>query len=74
MKAIDMTKIYGNKTYKGNWVAMINYNTNPQVIAYAKTLKETLEKAEKKGYKHPVVTQIPKKLTYFVGFKNCSEI
>ena len=66
MKAIDMTKIYSNKGYKGNWVAMIEYNTLPQVIAYAKTL----EKAEKKGYKHPVVTQIPKKLTYFVGFGN----
>lgn len=48
MKAIDMTKIYGSKNYKGNWVAMINYNTRPQVIAYAKTLKETLEKAKKK--------------------------
>lgn len=67
-KAIDMTKIYGNRAYKGKWVAMINYNTQPQVIAYAETLKETLEKAEKKGYKQPVVTQIPKKLMYFVGF------
>lgn len=64
MKAIDMTKIYSNQNYKGNWVAMINYNTRPQVIAYAKTLKETLEQAENKGYKHPVVTQIPRKLTY----------
>ena len=70
MAAIDMTKIYSNNSYKGNWVAMTNYNTNPQVIAYAKTLKETLEKAGKKGYKDPVVTQIPKKLTYFVGFGN----
>ena len=67
MAAIDMTKIYSNKSYKGSWVAMINYNTHPQVIAYAKTLKETIEKAEKKGYKDPVLTQIPKKLTYFVG-------
>lgn len=70
MSAIDMTKIYGNKNYKGKWVAMINYNTHPRVIAYAKTLKETLEKAEQKGYKQPVVTQIPKKITYFVGFEN----
>lgn len=67
MKTVDMTKIYGNKSYKGNWVAMINYNTYPKVISYAKTLKETLKKAEKKGYKDPVVTQIPEKLTYFVG-------
>lgn len=67
MSAIDMTKIYSNKTYKGNWVAMIHYNTRPQVVAYAKTLKETLEKAQKKGYEDPVVTQVPEKLTYFVG-------
>lgn len=67
MKAIDMTKIYGNKNYKGKWIAMENYNSKPEVVASGNTLKETLEKAEKKGYEHPVVTQIPKKLTYFVG-------
>ncbi len=70
MQAIDMTKIYGNKTYKGRWVAMKNYDNKPAVVAYGKTLKETLEKAEKRGYKHPVVTQIPKELTYFVGSVN----
>ena len=69
MQAIDMTHIYGNKNYKGKWVAMKNYNSNPEVIAFGKTLKETLQKAEKKGFKHPVVTQIPKKLTYFVGIQ-----
>ncbi len=67
MAAIDMTKIYGNKTYKGKWVAMIDYETKPKVVVYAKTLKETLAKAEKRGYKHPTVTQIPQKLRYFVG-------
>lgn len=68
MQAIDMSSIYGNKNYKGKWVAMINYNTHPEVIAFGKTLDDTLKKAEKKGFKNPVVTQIPKKLTYFVGF------
>lgn len=67
MKAIDMTKIYANKNYKGNWVAMENFESNPKVVAYAKTLKETLEKAEKKGYKHPAVTQIPRKILPIVG-------
>lgn len=66
MKAIDMTKIY--KSYKGKWVAMKNYNTKPAVVAAGKNLKEVLQKAEEKGYKHPVVTQVPERLTYFVGF------
>lgn len=67
MQAIDMTGIYGNKNYKGKWVAMKNYNSKPEVVAFGNTLKETLERAQRKGYKDPVVTQIPKELTYFVG-------
>lgn len=67
MPAIDMTKIYGSRIYKGKWVAMIDFETKPKVIAYAKTLKETLKKAEKKGYKHPAVTQIPRKILPIVG-------
>jgi len=70
MAAIDMTKIYGNKSYKGKWVAMKNYDTHPEVIATGQTLKEVLEQAEKNGYREPVVTQIPNKLTYFVGSMN----
>lgn len=65
MAAIDMTKIY--KDYKGKWVAMINYNTHPKVVASGETLDETLQKAEDQGFKNPVVSQIPKKLMYFVG-------
>jgi len=37
------------------------------VVAFGKTLKETLELAEKRGYQDAVLTQIPKKLTYFIG-------
>lgn len=66
-KAIDMTKIYGNKDYKGKWVAIKDFESKPKVVAYAKTLQETLEKAEKKGYKHPAVTQIPKEILPIVG-------
>lgn len=67
MAAIDMTKIYGSKAYKGNWVAIKDFETKPKVIAYAKTLHEVLNKAEKKGYKHPAVTQIPKEILPIVG-------
>lgn len=67
MAAIDMTKIYGNKNYKGNWVAIIDFGAKPKVVAYAKTLKETVQKAEKKGYEHPALTRIPKKILPIVG-------
>lgn len=68
MPAIGMTKIYGNKNYKGNWVAMINFETKPKVVAYAKTLKEAIEKAEAKGFKIPAMMQIPRKVFPFVGY------
>ena len=67
MKAIDMKHIYSNRNYKGNWVAMIDFETRPKVVAYAKTLHEVLEKANEKGYIHPAVTQIPKKILPIVG-------
>lgn len=67
MPAIDMTMLYGNKTYKGSWVALKSFTSNPEVIAYAKTLKETLKIAEKKGFEHPVIMQIPKKILPIVG-------
>lgn len=67
MKANDMTKIYGNKTYKGKWVAIEDFETKPRVVAYGKSLKETLDKAEKKGYEHPSVTRIPRKILPIVG-------
>ena len=67
MQAIDMKKIYSNKDYKGNWVALKSFTSNPDVIAYAKTLKETLKKAEQKGFQHPVIMQIPKQILPIVG-------
>ena len=68
MQAIDMKKIYSNKSYKGNWVALKSFTSNPEVIAYAKTLHEVLKKAKQKGYDMPLVTQIPKKVLPIVGF------
>lgn len=67
MVAIDMTKIYGNKNYKGKWVALNDFKTKPKVVAYANTLKEAMEKAEAKGFKMPAMMQIPKKILPFVG-------
>ena len=67
MKAIDMKAIYANKDYKGNWVALKSFTSNPEVISHAKTLKETLERAEQKGFKHPIIMQIPKQILPIVG-------
>ncbi len=67
MAAIDMTKIYGNKNYKGKWVALKDFKTKPKVIAYANTLKEAMEQAQQRGFKLPAMMQIPKKLLPFVG-------
>lgn len=67
MAAIDMTRIYSNKNYKGKWVALNHFKTKPKVVAYANTLKEAMEKAESKGFKMPAMMQIPKKLLPFVG-------
>lgn len=67
MPAIDMTHIYGNRTYKGNWVAIIDFETKPQVVAHAKTLHEVLVKAKKKGFELPLVTRIPMKVLPMVG-------
>lgn len=67
MATIDMKKIYSNKNYKGNWVAMKDFETKPKVVAYAKTLHEVLQKAKQKGFDMPLVTQIPKKVLPIVG-------
>lgn len=67
MPAIDMTMIYSNRNYKGKWIALKSFISNPEVIAYSKTLNETLKKAQEKGFKHPVVMQIPTKVLPIVG-------
>ena len=67
MSAIDMTHIYGDKNYKGKWVALKDFKTKPKVVAYAKTLKEAMEKAQQKGFQMPAMMQIPKKVLPFVG-------
>lgn len=64
MKAIDWRKVY--KNYKGKWVAVKN-DTNPiTVVAYGASLKIVLDEAHGKGYKLPLVRQIPRKLKPFL--------
>ena len=65
MNAISMVSIY--KRYKGLWVALKNWENKPEVVASGKTLIETMEKAKKRGYDMPLVTQIPKKVLPIVG-------
>lgn len=63
MAAIDWTKIY--KNYKGLWVAL--KNDEQTVIASSKTLKETAQKAKKKGFAKPIFMKVPQKVGYFAG-------
>ena len=63
MKAIDMKHVY--KNYKGKWVAL--KDDDRTVVASGKTLKEVLQKSQKKGISHPVVTQIPREILPIVG-------
>lgn len=63
MAAIDWTHIY--KKYKGLWVAL--GKDEQTVLASGKTAKEAWDKAQKKGFKEPIMMNVPKKLTYFVG-------
>ncbi len=61
--AIDWTKIY--KKYKGLWVALKEDEVT--VISSGKTTKEARSKARKKGFKEPILMNVPEKLTYFIG-------
>jgi len=64
MKAIDMTKVDGN--YKGKWVALESA-TKIKVVASGKNLKEVLGQAEQKGFRMPMMIQVPKEILPIVG-------
>lgn len=64
MKAINMINIY--RKYKGQWVA-INNLEDRRVVAHGQTLKKVLGEANKKGFKAPIVTQIPKEILPIIG-------
>ena len=62
--AIDWTKIY--EQYKGLWVALKDDEVT--VISSGKTAKEAWERAQKKGYKKPILTRMPEALVTYVGY------
>ena len=70
MAAIDWTNIY--KKYKGLWVAL--KDDEQTVISSGKTAKEAWQKAQNKGFKEPILMNVPRKFTYFVGKISKSEI
>ncbi|MBI3255546.1 MAG: hypothetical protein HYZ63_01095 [Candidatus Andersenbacteria bacterium] len=63
MKAIDWTPIF--KKYKGKWVALEDDEVT--VISSGLTLKSTLGKAHKRGYKNPILFRVPTKIVLRVG-------
>lgn len=60
---IDWTKI--SEKYKGMWVALKDDHIT--VISSAKTLKEAVEKARRKGFTNPGFMRFPDQLMGFVG-------
>lgn len=62
MRAIDWSKIY--KKYRGLWVALKDDEVS--VITSGKDAKKVWVEA-KKAYPNPILTKMPRKLTYFVG-------
>ena len=62
--AIDWTPIF--KKYKGKWVALKDDEIT--VVGVGNTAQEAWEKARKKGYDDPILTNVPKKLLTYVGY------
>jgi len=60
---IDWTKIC--KKYKGLWVAL--EKDEKTVIASGKKAKEAWERAQKKGYKKPILFRVPIKIIPYIG-------
>jgi hypothetical protein len=60
---IDWTKIC--KKYHGLWVAL--KDDKKTVIAADKTVKGVMEKAQKKGFKEPILFRVPTKIMPYVG-------
>ena len=64
MQAINWSGIY--KKYKGLWVTLADDELT--VLSSGKTAKEAWDKALKKGFKKPILAQMPANLTYYVGY------
>lgn len=53
MKMLDRTKLF--QKYQNKWVALTE---DDKVISAGDTLEEALNKANKKGFKDPIITKI----------------
>jgi len=63
MTAINWSSIY--KKYKGLWVAL--KDDEKSVIASGKTVRDAMDKAQKKGFKQPILVRMPVKILPYVG-------
>lgn len=63
MTAINWSSIY--KKYKGLWVAL--KDDEKSVIASGKTAMDVMDKAQKKGFKQPILVRMPTKILPYVG-------
>lgn len=61
--AVDWTEIC--EKYKGLWIGL--KDDEKTVVASGKTVKEVVEKAEKKGYKKPILFRVPTRVMPYVG-------
>ena len=61
--SIDWTKIC--EKYKGLWVAL--KDDQKTVIASGKTVKEVMEKSQKKGIELPIVMRVPSRIIPYIG-------
>ncbi len=69
-KALDFTGII--KEYKGKWVALTK--DEKRVVSFGKSAKETLEKAEKKGIKEPILFKVPISILPYIGRNSLNRI
>lgn len=61
--SINWSNIY--KKHKGQWVAL--KDDEKSVISSGKTAVEAYDKAQKKGYEKPILTQMPSRLINYIG-------
>ena len=64
--SIDWTNIY--KKYKGLWVALKDDEVT--VITSGKTVKDVMNKSQKKGYTRPILFRVPTKIIPYIGAFN----
>ena len=61
--AIDWTKNF--KKYKGLWVALKSDQLT--VVASGQTAKDVLQKAEKNGFRQPILFRVPSEIIPYIG-------